>query len=97
MTLREHGDRIAGTVSRLALARMAKCSDLGRCGGFWGDWMAGTGTAGTIAPQARLHSRNSRTLTTVGALARWQGRERSGKVGAVARLYGLDIKSLHQK
>ncbi|MEG5081789.1 hypothetical protein NDI43_27040 [Microcoleus vaginatus GB2-A3] len=96
MTPRQRGDRLAGTVSRLALARMAKCSDLGRCGGFWGDWMAGTGTAGTIAPQARLHSRNSRTLTTVGALAWWQGRS-GGTVGAVARLYGLDIKSLHQK
>jgi len=22
--------------------------------GFWGDWMAGTGNAGTVAPQARL-------------------------------------------
>lgn len=65
---------------------------LARSNRFWGDWLGCTGTAGRIAPQARLHSRNSRTVEAVAVarserLERWQGlaaRWQGGTVGAVA-------------
>ncbi|MEG5045109.1 hypothetical protein [Microcoleus sp. B4-C1] len=50
MTPRQRGDRLSGTSAQSHRWQGFKIHHLERCGGFRGDWMAGTADTATIAP-----------------------------------------------